>query len=498
MAADDNQPHRPVDPRARSPNSSSRCWSAGASATCSPALSPSAREGRAGASTRGRRRRTARPGSHHVLARVFKDIFPRYRTMCGYYVERKGGWDCHGLPVELAVEEELGISRQGRHRALWDRRVQRALPREGAQPRRGLERADRADRLLDRPRATPTARSTRRYVESVWWALQHDPRQGPAVREAQGRPVLPALRHRALQPRARPARRLPRRPRPVGLRALPGSKRSSTAARRRRAARLDDDAVDARLQRRGRGRPGPDVCARAGGPRAAPRRRDPETWLRLAEPLVERVLGPDAEILERFPGSALDGRALRAALSPTSRRWSTGRRGHTVLPADFVTAEDGTGLGAHRDRVRRGRLPPRRAVRADRRQPGAPGRHLRRADRRVRGTLGARTPTPTSSRTCARAAGCCAPSSYEHSYPHCWRCGTPLLYYAKPSLVHRARARSATACWRATRRSTGTRSTSSTGASASGWRATSTGRCRASATGARRCRCGAARSDHVT
>ncbi|MDA8067323.1 MAG: class I tRNA ligase family protein, partial [Actinomycetota bacterium] len=53
-----------------------------------------------------------RPGAHHVLARVFKDIFPRYRTMRGYRVDRRGGWDCHGLPVELAVERELGISRK--------------------------------------------------------------------------------------------------------------------------------------------------------------------------------------------------------------------------------------------------------------------------------------------------------------------------------------------------------------------------------------------------
>src|SRR5438874_12323482 len=50
------------------------------------------------------------PGSHHVLARVFKDIFPRYKTMCGFYVERKGGWDCHGLAVELALEAELGFT----------------------------------------------------------------------------------------------------------------------------------------------------------------------------------------------------------------------------------------------------------------------------------------------------------------------------------------------------------------------------------------------------
>ncbi|HEY4026512.1 MAG TPA: class I tRNA ligase family protein, partial [Candidatus Dormibacteraeota bacterium] len=51
-----------------------------------------------------------RPGFHHILARSFKDLFPRYRTMKGYFVERKAGWDTHGLPVELEVEKKLGIS----------------------------------------------------------------------------------------------------------------------------------------------------------------------------------------------------------------------------------------------------------------------------------------------------------------------------------------------------------------------------------------------------
>src|SRR6201747_1107654 len=50
------------------------------------------------------------PGVHHVLSRAFKDIFPRFRTMRGFYVERRGGWDCHGLPVEIAVEKQLGIT----------------------------------------------------------------------------------------------------------------------------------------------------------------------------------------------------------------------------------------------------------------------------------------------------------------------------------------------------------------------------------------------------
>ncbi|MCC7090133.1 MAG: class I tRNA ligase family protein, partial [Dehalococcoidia bacterium] len=51
----------------------------------------------------------ARPGIHHVLSRVFKDLIPRYKTMRGYRVPRKGGWDTHGLPVELEVEKELGL-----------------------------------------------------------------------------------------------------------------------------------------------------------------------------------------------------------------------------------------------------------------------------------------------------------------------------------------------------------------------------------------------------
>src|SRR3989337_1341201 len=51
-----------------------------------------------------------KPGTHHIETRVFKDVFPRFRTMRGYRVDRKAGWDCHGLPVELAVETELGLN----------------------------------------------------------------------------------------------------------------------------------------------------------------------------------------------------------------------------------------------------------------------------------------------------------------------------------------------------------------------------------------------------
>ena len=64
----------------------------------------------AGSSTKGRRRPTAARGSHHVESRTFKDIYPRFKTMTGHHVPRKGGWDCHGLPVELEVEKEIGTN----------------------------------------------------------------------------------------------------------------------------------------------------------------------------------------------------------------------------------------------------------------------------------------------------------------------------------------------------------------------------------------------------
>ena len=74
------------------------------------------------------------PGSHHVLSRVFKDIFPRYKTMCGYYVPRKAGWDCHGLPVELEVERQLGISSKHEIERVRDRGVQPATAASRSSP----------------------------------------------------------------------------------------------------------------------------------------------------------------------------------------------------------------------------------------------------------------------------------------------------------------------------------------------------------------------------
>ena len=243
----------------------------------------------------------------------------------------------------------------------------------------------------------------------------------PALRGPQGRPLL----RRAAAPRC------PRTRSPQGYQdvedpsvyvTLPGARRRRRPAARRQAPRLDDDAVDAALQRRaGRRRPTSPTCA----PRTAtcsPRRAS------------RRVLGEDAR------GSPIASTArdmLGARYEPPfpfiASRGVRRARATPSLPADFVSAEDGTGIvhtaiAFGEDDFRLGAEQGLAVV-----NPVQPRRHLRRAHRARSRAAGSRTPTPTSSRTCARAGGCSSEEAYLHAYPHCWRCGTPLLYYAKPS-----------------------------------------------------------------
>ncbi len=244
--------------------------------------------------------------------------------------------------------------------------------------------------------------------------------------------------------------------------------------------------MDARLQRRRRGRPRADLrrvpattartrdrgrgAARAGAGRGAPRS------------------------LDRFPGARARGQSAtsrRSRFIPRERLRAA--RATRVLLGDFVTAEDGTGLvhtaiAFGEDDFRLGEQyglnvvnPVRLDGTYDERigpyaGPLGQGRRPRpdRGPERARAAAARRDATSTPIPTAGAAARRCST--------------TPSRRGTSPP------ARSRTACWPPTRPSTGTPSTSSTAASAIGSRATSTGRCRASATGARRCRCGAART----
>ena len=130
------------------------------------------------------------PGTHHVEARVFKDVFPRWKTMKGYHVPRMAGWDCHGLPVELAVEKELGFTGKADIEAY-------GIAEFNAKCRENVQRhvdefeamSERMGYWADYENAYWTM--NRDYVESVWWALKQIFDKGLLVEDYRVAPYCP-------------------------------------------------------------------------------------------------------------------------------------------------------------------------------------------------------------------------------------------------------------------------------------------------------------------
>ncbi len=287
----------------------------------------------------------------------------------------EGGLGLPRAPGRARGREGARDRLQGRDRGLRDRRVQPALPRVGLPLRRGLEPAHRADRLLDRPRR-PLRDDGERLHRVGLVGPAADLGRRASLRGPQGRPLLPEGRHRALLARGRA--RLPRRRGPLRLREAPdpraGPQRSDPggpARAGRPAAGLDDDALDPDLERGGRRRsrdrvrPGPPrgrgLRPRSGAGRARPRRGG-----RGARPLPRR----GARRHRLRAALRLHHRLRPPRPHGPARRLRLHRRGHRARP--------------HRDRLRRGRLPPRRAVRDHPPEPGHPRGHLRRAGHRLR------------------------------------------------------------------------------------------------------------------
>ena len=264
-----------------------------------------------------------RPGSHHVLARVFKDVFPRYKTMRGHRVPRKAGWDCHGLPVELEIERELGITSKADIErygiAEFNARCRESVFTYVEEWNRLTERIGF---WIDTDDAYVTLSND--YIESVWWSLREVWRRGLLY---QGYKVVPYC------PRCGTA--LSSHEVAQGYRDVVDPSVYGPLPRPRTGGRvvprLDDDAVDAAVERRAGGAPRRHLRARAGGRRGPDRGRG----------LVERVQGEEAEIEDRMPGSALAGTRYEPPFGFIS---DYGERGHTVLEADFVTTDDGTGV----------------------------------------------------------------------------------------------------------------------------------------------------------
>ncbi|MEJ7788921.1 MAG: isoleucine--tRNA ligase [Thermoleophilaceae bacterium] len=356
-----------------------------------------------------------RPGAHHVLSRVFKDVFPRYRTMRGRLVHRKGGWDCHGLPVELEIEKQLGfhskddIERYGV--AEFNAKCRESVLRYIDEWNRLTERIGF---WLDTDDAYFTLDDS--YIESVWWSLKQVWDKGLLYE---------------------------------GYKVVPYCPRCGTALSSHEVSLGYRDVVDPSVFVRFpvRGEEGVSLlgwtttpwtllsnAALAVNPEVTyVRARVGDETLIMAEALVERVLG---EGVQTSGPVEVEGLAYEP---PFPYIADYGERGHTVLPADFVTVDDGTGVvhtavAFGEDDFRLGEafgLKVQNPVRPDgtfdeRIVPFA-GRNVKEADPDIIEAL-------RESGRLFRA------EDYEHSYPHCWRCETPLLYYAKSSWYVRTTA----------------------------------------------------------
>jgi isoleucyl-tRNA synthetase len=349
------------------------------------------------------------PGSHHVLARVFKDVFPRYKTMRGYQVHRKGGWDCHGLPVELAVEQELGFrSKEDIERygvAEFNARCRESVMRYIDDWNRLTERIGH---WIDTDDAYVTLDND--YIESVWWSLKQVFDQGLLT---EGHKVVPYC--------TRCGTALSSHEVAVGYREVADPSVYVKFPLR------DEASVSLLAWTTMPWTLVPHAAIAVDPEVTYARARLGDDRLILAESLVERVLGEDAEIEERLPGSALLGLRYEP---PFPYIGDYGERGHTVLTGDFVSTEDGTGVvhtGAAfgEDDFRLAtdngltiHNPVRPDGTFDERTGPFAGMYVRDADAPIIEAL-------RESGRLFRAG------EYQHSYPHCWRCGTPLIYYAK-------------------------------------------------------------------
>jgi len=365
------------------------------------------------------------PGVHHIEARVFKDVFPRFKTMQGYHVTRKGGWDCHGLPVEVAVEKELGLSGKKDIEAYgvaeFNERCRESV----------LRHVDAFSALTMRmgywiDLSTAYRTMDAQYVESVWWALKTIFDKGLLVQDFRISPYCPrcgtALSdHEMGQPDVYkdvvdpsvtvrfPITRVPAGASPhlAGADLLvwtttPWTLVSNTAV----AVHPEVTYVVARKSG-GYGGDGDKVV--------------------VAEALYGRVLGPGWHVLATVRGTDLLGAEYQRPFHMIDIPDS-----HRVVSGTFVTTEDGTGLvhmapafGADDLAViRTNGMPVVNPVRADGRfEDGLPivgGMFFKDADKPLSADLVERGLMFRS-------------ELHTHSYPHCWRCNTVLLYYALPS-----------------------------------------------------------------
>ncbi|MHC1683870.1 MAG: isoleucine--tRNA ligase [Clostridiaceae bacterium] len=351
-----------------------------------------------------------KPHVGHVLTRVMKDLIPRYKVMKGYKVIRKAGWDTHGLPVELEIEKKLGISgkQQIEEHGVEDF-VKQCKDSVFTYVNMWEEMTNKIGFWVDMEQPYVTYHDN--YIESVWWALK----------QMWDKDLLYK-----------------------GHKVMPYCPRCGTSLSSHEVAQGYKDVKDstAFVKFKVKGEENKYIMAWTTTPWTLPSnvglainktytyvevKQEEEIYI-LAKDLVEKVLTGEFEIVREFKGEELLGTEYEQLLpfhTPEAKAFF-------VIHGDFVTLSDGTGIvhiapayGEDDNIVaKQNDMPLINLVDAegkfvDEVTPFA-GMFVKKADEKILNHLKDENKLYKSEK-------------YMHSYPHCWRCDTPLLYYPKAS-----------------------------------------------------------------
>ena len=348
-----------------------------------------------------------KPHIGHVLTRVIKDLIPRYRTMKGYSVQRKAGWDTHGLPVELEVEKQLGISGkpQIENYGIEDF-VKKCKDSVFTYQSEWEEMSDRVGYWADMEKPYVTYHND--YIESVWWALK----------QIWDKKLLYK-----------------------GHKIMPYCPRCGTSLSSHEVAQGYKDVKEASLIAKFivKGKTNEYILAWTTTPWTLPSNvalcvNPNETYVKikcgeetyiLAEALLETVIKAEYEIVEKYIGTDLCG----LEYEPLFNFAKPDKKAYFVVADNYVTMSDGTGIvhiapafGEDDSRVgKENDLPFVNLVNpqgkfVDAVEPWK-GMFVKDVDKLVIRDLRDREQLFEV-------------IDFEHSYPFCWRCDTPLLYYA--------------------------------------------------------------------
>jgi len=369
-----------------------------------------------------------KPGIHHVLSRLFKDMVCRWKSMEGHVVERKGGWDTHGLPVEIEVQKQLGLmSNEAIEEFGMEAFNQKCKESVWTYEEAWREMTERMGFWVDMEDPYVTLQDD--YIESAWWSLKQMFEKGLLFR---GHKVLPYCPQTGTS--------------------------YSTHEVSQGYKEVSEPAVFVKFKLEGEeasvlawtttpwtlpGNVGLAVGPEVTYCRVRVTEPPSESWegrggaevgeeLILAKELIGSVLRNHADIVDEFPGSELVGKAY-TPLFPGAIERGDSKTAWTIVAADFVTTTDGTGV-VHtavmygEDDYRLGMevgFPAQHTVGMD----GAfvegvhellDGRYVKECDDEIINLL-------ESQGLLYRE------HDYTHDYPHCWRTDHPLLYYAMDS-----------------------------------------------------------------